>query len=88
MGMGEKPYMKIELFGEAVEAIKEITTITARRPDELISDALRTYLWILHQQTFGRKVVSKNGGLEGEKEIVRLVENEEAARGYFKKLGW
>lgn len=48
-----------EFRGEAVSAIEQISKITGRHTAfEVLSDALRTYLWILREQASGHKVIS------------------------------
>lgn len=81
-------YMKAEFFEEAAVAIEQIGAFTARRPDEVVSDALRTYLWLLHEQAVGRKVVSKNSESQDECPVVTLIQDKEVAQTYFAKLGW
>ncbi len=54
-------YMKFGLVDEAATALEQIAKMTKRTPIEVISDALRTYEWLLQEQTVGRKIVSMNG---------------------------
>lgn len=81
-------YLKVEFFDNGADAVAAIGAFTARRPDEVVSDALRTYLWVLHQQTFSRKVVSINGKPEDEYKVADLVQDKKAAQKYFDKMGW
>lgn len=81
--------MKVEFFNEAVDAVDQMGLITGRRPEEVVSDALRTYLWILHQQTFGNHILSTNGGPEGWRQpLVDLVQDKKSAEAYFARLAW
>jgi hypothetical protein len=75
--------MTIELSDNAVFSISEVGKITKRRSVEVISDALRTYEWILREQTAGKKIVSKTENREDEIELALLVEDKEAAQIYF-----
>jgi hypothetical protein len=95
--MGQK--MKVEFLDEAVDALTEMGRITGnRRPDEVVSDALKTYQWILHQQTFGSNIVSTTKDLSTIKDqstpkdhhqpLAKLVEDEKAAKAYFDRMGW
>lgn len=85
--MGKK--MKVEFFDEGVDALNQIGLITGRRADQVVSDALRTYLWILHQQTFGNNIASTNGGPNYRRQpVAPLVEDKKIAKAYFARLGW
>jgi hypothetical protein len=79
--------MKFELAGPAADAIDRIAEITDRKPDEVVSDALRTYLWILHEQSNGKTLLCVNGAQPAE--IESLIKNDKAAYRYFvDTLGW
>jgi hypothetical protein len=60
-----------------------VCRITHRRPTEVISDALRTYEWILREQTAGKKIVSINDTPEEQIELSNYVEDKEVAESYF-----
>ena len=84
----EEERISIEILGDGAEAVHEIGRITGnRRPDEVVSDALNTYLWLLHQQTSGSVVASTHPEREA-LEVMNLVEDSVAVRAYFDKLGW
>ena len=69
------------------DVLHEVGRMTGnRRPDEVVSDALRTYLWILHQQTFGCTIASTENGYR--QPLANLVEDRKAAQAYFDGLGW
>ena len=78
--------MTIDLFDQAAEAIDRVGQITGRSRDEVMSDALRTYLWILHEQLQGRKIMSLDG--DRPRALENFVENKAAADKYFSELGW
>ena len=80
--------MKVELLKEAADSVEHMGAITARNAEEVVSDALRTYLWILYEQTSGRAIVSVNGSPNEETELERFVEDEKAAKKYFQAIGW
>ena len=73
--------MKFELAGAAADTIDRIAEITERKPDEVVSDALRTYLWILHEQSAGKKLMRVNGAETAE--VEKLIKNDKAAHKYF-----
>lgn len=80
--------MKAEFVAEAAMAIEQIGRFTARRPDEVVSDALRMYFWILHEQAAGRKIVSKSSESTEEQPVVDLIQNKDMAHSYFASIGW
>lgn len=75
-----------EFINEAAEAIRRIGGITKRSLNEVFSDALRTYLWAIHQQTFGATVLSRKGRWENK--LAHLIKNQSEALKYFEELGW
>ena len=79
-------YMKVELFDDGADVVAAIGAFTARRPDEVVSDSLRTYLWVLHQQTFGKRVLSVNSKPEDTYKVADLVQDKKVAQAYFEKL--
>ncbi len=81
-------YMKAEFAAEAAVAIEQIGKFTARRPDEVVSDALRMYFWILHEQAAGRKIVSTSSEAAEGQPVVDLIENKDMAHSYFESVGW
>ena len=85
--MGSKE-LDVHLTDEAADAIAKMATITRRQPDEVLTDALRTYLWVLREQAQRRKVISVNGGPAEESELEPLVQDEKAAEQYFRTLDW
>lgn len=82
-----RKYFKAEFFDEGAEAIERIAAITRREPGEVVCDAFMTYLWVLHQQTFGAKVASRAENYE-DPLPEDLVKEPEEARKYFEDLGW
>lgn len=81
-------YIKTEFMDEAARAIEQIGKFTGRGSDEVISDALRTYLWILHEQAAGRTIVSKSRESSEEQPIVDLIRNKAMALSYFADAEW
>lgn len=73
---------------EAAGLIPRIAQFTGRKPDEVLPDAIETYLWVLHEQAFSKKVVSTNGRPEDQMELVDLVRDKQAAQRYFNEIGW
>jgi hypothetical protein len=78
--------LTIDLLDQAAEAVDWVAQITGRARDEVMSDALRTYLWILHEQSQGRKIMSLNGGRP--RALENFVEKKDVADKYFRELGW
>lgn len=68
--------LAIEFSDEAATATKRLGVITGRTPVEVVSDAMRTYAWVLEQQAAGHKV----GLLDNGTDIVDLVRNRSAAQ--------
>lgn len=81
-----RKYLKAEFFDEGAETVERISAITKRKPDEVVCDAFTTYLWVLHQQTFGAKILSKRGDFEDP--LNHLVQDPGEAKKYFEELGW
>jgi hypothetical protein len=77
-------HIKIDLVNEAVSAVDAIAVMTDRRVEDVVCDALRTYEWVLREQTVGRKVVSVNGKPDDETELENFVVNKQVALSYFK----
>ncbi len=76
--------MKFELLDEAVDAIEKIAEFTNRTPLQVIIDALRTYEWILEEQTKWAKIVVLSEKPEEEEvELVDFVTDPDMAKDYF-----
>jgi hypothetical protein len=75
--------MKFEFINEAERALEEIGKITQRKTVEVVTDAMRTYEWILQEQLSGRKIVSMNGRPDDESELENFIEDKGAADAYF-----
>jgi hypothetical protein len=75
--------MKFEFFNEAERALEDIGKITGRKPVEVVTDAMRTYEWILQEQLSGRKIVSTNGRPGDEAELEDFIVDRGAAEAYF-----
>lgn len=91
-GMKQEPIspMRLRFKGVAVKTIEAIGDFTGgREPDEVVADALKMYLWILHQQTFDKKIICVNGDPEDKYEVKSLINDKEAAMKFFNKtLKW
>ena len=77
---------KFEILDEAVDAIEKIAEFTGREPIQVVTDALRTYEWILEQQSNGRKIVVMGGSPEQEEvQLTDFIEEgkESEAQLYF-----
>ena len=72
----------VDFFGEAIDGLNAISRITGRTVEEVVSDALRTYLKILLEQT------KEGKGVEHSVTFVDLIADWDAARAYFEKMGW
>ena len=77
---------KFEILDEAVDSLEKIAEFTGREPIHVVIDALRTYEWILEEQSKGKKIVVMGGNLEEEE--VQLTDfigegKEEEAQLYF-----
>ena len=83
----QRAYRKTELFDEGATSFEQMAKITERKGDDLVCDVFKTFLWILHQQTFGAKIVSQKGRKYREP-LSNLVKDKEAAKKYFDELGW
>jgi hypothetical protein len=78
--------LTIVLTPEAASAIERIGKITGdRKVIEVLSDALRTYEWVLKEQASHKKVVALNetGLANEEEELAPFIVDEAAARSYF-----
>jgi hypothetical protein len=75
--------LRVEFRNEAVTALERFGEITSRTPIEIVSDALRTYEWILREQTAEHKVVALGSEPASQTEIVNLVVNQPKAKAYF-----
>lgn len=88
-GMKNQP-IPMSFKGVAAETVEAVGDFTGgRRPDEVVSDALKMYLWILHQQTFNKKIISVNGDPEDECEVEYLIKDKRIAMRFFdERLRW
>ena len=77
----------VDFHGDAAEMIDHLSEITERQRNEVVSDAFRTYLWVLYQQLHGKKVVPMVDD-KPEKPIQSFVKNTAAAEEYFRDLKW
>ena len=75
---------------EAVTAIKAVAKITDVSPEVALSNVVRTYIWILQQQTKGATIVAEieDESLKEELkwkdvEMENFIKNIQAAREYF-----
>jgi hypothetical protein len=96
-GRRDMPVSRIIEISEAtLAAMEKLAKLTGVSPDnlgQLFQDALRTYEWIIHEQSVDRAVVSLPEPLlreldkrsEDIQALPRLFENAEEARKYFKK---
>lgn len=76
-------------YDDSVEAIEAIAKITkTERLQKIMDDALRTYLWVLHRQTFNMKVVATSDNPANEEEMINLIKNMDEAKIYFDNLRW
>jgi hypothetical protein len=74
----------IELTPEAVSAIRSIGDITGRKDVlQVLSDALRTYEWILREQASDKRLIAMDGQPEDETELTNFVMDKQAAKSYF-----
>ena len=74
------------LSDQAARVVDRVAAIRKRSPEEVVSEAFRIYLWVLHEQFKTRRVVSMNGGPP--RELENLVEDKKEAEQYFKEIGW
>lgn len=78
-------YKKFELLDDAANAVDRIGMFTERKSaDQVVADALRTYLWILREQTSGRRIFSMNG--DERSVLADFVRDKKAAQEYFESL--
>ena len=65
--------------------IPAIAEVTGRNPVDVLSDALNTYIWILHEQAAEKKIISTTRETADDEEVtelVNLVLNKEALLRY------
>jgi len=79
----EDKILTIDISGDATVALKQFGKITKRKPIEVVNDALRTYMWILFEQTFGGAVSASHSNPEKNRNFAHLVKDKKAAKEYF-----
>ena len=86
-GRKSRKPVTIKFLNEAADCTRAIQKITKRTLAEVCSDAFRSYLWILFEQTLGNKIEShrSKGKIQ---QLARLVKNKKTAEAYFKSLNW
>src|SRR5437899_734286 len=81
--------IKFELRGDAVPAIHELAKITGREPEDVVSDALSTYYWVIEQQTLGNTIVAQHPTADTPKheelELDNFVHDPQIAADYFRR---
>jgi len=78
----------IELEERAVYALEKIGKITGKRTlPEVLSDALRTYAWILKEQAAGKAIVAVNGAAEKQVKLDNFVQDKVEAVNYLLREG-
>ncbi|MBI2635024.1 MAG: hypothetical protein HYW79_00545 [Parcubacteria group bacterium] len=80
--MAKKKKLTIEVTGKAVDAIREFTKITRRKNVEVISDALRTYMWILFEQTQGATITAHHKDPKENRDLMTLVRDKKISKKY------
>src|SRR3989344_7056426 len=76
--------VRVNYSGDAAEAINRICRITRRsRREEVFADMANTYLWILHQQSLDRCIVSEDQDPRKTTELANFVEDKQEALKYF-----
>ena len=72
----------IEFTGDSSIALEEFGKITKRNVEEVVSDALRTYMWVLSEQTFGGTVNARHRNSKENRDLVNIVKDRKAAKKY------
>lgn len=81
--------LKFKFLGDAVQSVHALKRITGRRSTaHLLSDAMRSYLWIIFEQTYGGTIVSEHADKEEDSELTNNVKNQKFAEKYFEQMGW
>jgi len=75
----------IEFMDDASIALKEFGKITQRNMEEVVSDALRIYMWILFEQTFGGTVTACHSDQKENRKLKNLVKNRDTSEKYLEK---
>ena len=94
--MGLVKELHADIAGETSLTVQKLGLISKRSVSELLSDAIRLYAWVLHEQWMGRKIVSvpTSGHLRASEEqedvveIDRLIQERAAADTFFKGTKW
>ncbi|GEM_PF-5054932 len=80
--MAKKKKLTLELTGEAADAIREFTKITKRKTVEVASDAFRTYMWILFEQTEGATITAHHKNPKENRDLMTLVKDKKLSKKY------
>jgi hypothetical protein len=81
--MGGK--LKFELREDLSEILRRLSQITGRTITEVLSDAIRTYVWILREQSAGRSLHSQDG-TNPPVRLTDLIVDSEKAKAFFRTL--
>jgi hypothetical protein len=78
-----KESLRLEFLKDARSAIEQIGKITNPTTLEVVTDAPRTYEWILRQQAANKKIVTINRSSREEQELVNFITDRKTAHSYF-----
>ena len=94
--MGLLKELHADIAGQTSLTVQKLGLISKRSVSELLSDAIRLYAWVLHEQWRGRKIVSVASTghlhvLEEREDVVEvdgLIQEHGAADTFFKETNW
>ena len=75
--------LSVDFMAEAATALEQLAKITGRSLDEVLSDAINTFYWLLREQASGRRIVSMDGDPDEVVELAPLIRDHFAASQYF-----